>query len=301
MEREAKTKYSWQANKLLKIKDLTSNWIRLKVRDGKSCLFWIDNWSPYGNLISFLNPSGYIHLGIAHGTTLNTLWTNNPWRIPLARSDAQLQLQIHLTTVSLTPLSDYYEWWPDRNKATSYATGTIYKLLKNIGDLVPWSKVIWFFGGIPKHKFLAWLFTLNRCPTRDRIMDWGLQTNPSCLLCVAENESRDHMFFDWTYAWSIWEVIARKVNLPPQRRWEDSLIALQSLIGSKALQLLAWQATINCLWTERNLRLHRNDFKSADSIISTINDMIKNMVSSPIFASTMMQLWFQGALAVSSS
>lgn len=46
---------------------------------------------------------------------------------------------------------------------------------------VPWFPLIWLKKGIPKHCSLAWLMQLNRSPTRDRLISWGLQTDPLCL------------------------------------------------------------------------------------------------------------------------
>ncbi|KAF2572426.1 hypothetical protein F2Q70_00005645 [Brassica cretica] len=65
-----------------------------------------------------------------------------------------------------------------------YSTSAIYKQLKHHAPLVPWFDIIWCKGGIPKHNFLSWLFVLNKCPTRDRL----LTTDPACLLCNAAPE-----------------------------------------------------------------------------------------------------------------
>lgn len=85
---------------------------------------------------------------------------------------------------------------------------------------------------------------------------------------------------------------------------EEAIItALQSLKGKKSIKrltFLSWQTTIYTLWTERNKRLHRREFKLVDSLLLQINSTVKNITSSlrqsqPSLASEILQLWFQGA------
>ena len=155
--------------------------------------------------------------------------------------------------------------------------------------------------GIPKFKTLTWLFILDRCPTRNRLISWGLQSDPTCLLCNREPESRDHLFFCCDYSFSVWGTLARNLNLLlPSNSWNDTLEALINLNGDRHLRFLitlAWQASIYELWRERNNRLHRKVYRSSSAILSSIKAVIKNMISSfrdinGDFSSTTMQLWF---------
>ncbi|KAJ4881601.1 Reverse transcriptase zinc-binding domain protein [Raphanus sativus] len=45
---------------------------------------------------------------------------------------------------------------------------------------------------------------LNRCPTRDRILQWGLSTDGNCLLCNAAPESRDHIYYACAFSSEVW-------------------------------------------------------------------------------------------------
>ena len=292
-------KNSWLANKLIKMRGEVFTWIKMRVGDGRNCRFWTDNWSPYGSLEAFLLGSSQSRLGIARTATLADLNEEGNWILPPARSEEWLQLQIHLTTVALNHTNDYYEWILEENPATKYSTSMVYKKLKGADGLVPWAKVIWNKGGIPRHSFLAWLFTLNRCPTRDRLLSWGLQTDSTCLLCNAADESRDHLLFDCVFSWDLWYAVASKCNLQPERKWSDCLDQLQSLTGNRSrrqLTLLGWQAVIYWIWTERNNRIHRNLFRSADEIFRLLDRQIKDKIlglrqASPIASSRLMQLW----------
>lgn len=222
------------------------------------------------------------------------------WCPPPARSENQVLVHAHLTTLSLTNKEDYYEWVIDDVVMPKYSTGHIYNTIREYQPIVPWKQVVWNARGIPKHSFLSWLFVLDRCPTRDRLLRWGLGIDLNCLLCHSFSESRDHLYYDCNYSWRVWRRISQCSQIQPIRNWNDNLLAMQRLRGPKEKTILtriAWQCTIYLIWSERNNRLHRNVFKSTDSIINSIDGIIRNRASSvresnPTLASSMMQLWF---------
>lgn len=188
-------KHSWLVNCLLDLRPIIFPWIRQRIGNGETCYFWTGNWSPMGTMSDHLNSSGSRRFPIARDATLAELWEDGSWILPNARSERELQAISFLSTITLTDDSDYLEWVPDNVKRQSFSTGEIYNLLKFHQPKVAWVKEVWFSGGIPKHKFLAWLMVLNRCPTRDRLLNWGLQTDPNCLFCNVGNESIEHCFF----------------------------------------------------------------------------------------------------------
>ncbi|CDY35298.1 BnaC03g59250D [Brassica napus] len=196
-------------------------------------------------------------------------------------SDGQLALQVHLTTVS-------------------YKCGEVYTYLKGPQPLVPWAKLVWFSYGIPRHSFLTWFVLLDRCPTRDRLIRWGLNVAPNCLLCNTGQESRNHLFFECPYSTTIWSWIANRCDLHFSTSWDDTILQLQSLRGnrdSERLCLLATQATIYWIWSERNTRLHQQVFKPVGTVITAIDRQVRNMLQSFRHAnsrasSSLTQLWF---------
>lgn len=175
----------------------------------------------------------------------------------------------------------------------------VYAHLRDQGPAVPWSKTVWNRGGVPRHSFLTWLFVLNRCPTRDRLIGWGLQTSPLCLLCNSAPESRNHLFFECSFAWGIWGVLGLRCGITPQRDWNTGFGHLQAMnTGSPKgiLTLLCWQACIYWTWSERNGRLHRNNFRPSDLISRLVDRQIRDKILSfreknPTKASSMMQQW----------
>lgn len=293
-------KNSWLANKLIKMRNEVYTWIKLCIGNGTSCQFWTDNWSPFGSLDNYLRSHTTSRFGIRSNTTLAELFRDGSWHLPPPRSESFLNVQVHLTTLTLSHENDWYEWVIDDRKYTSYSTKLVYSKLRGTEPTIPWDKVVWTAGGIPKHNFLTWLFVLNRSPTRDRLIQWGLQVDPSCLLCNAAAESRDHLFFNCSYSWTIWLEVSRRCGHQPEQNWATELLNLQSLRGnrcSKRLILLGWQAVIYWVWQERNHRLHRSQFRSTVSILLLIKRQMKEKIlsfrsTSPALSSSLMQLWF---------
>ena len=45
---------------------------------------------------------------------------------------------------------------------------------------------MWSYLSIPKHVVIAWMAILNRLPTMDRLMAWGIGVGGTCRLCLDE-------------------------------------------------------------------------------------------------------------------
>lgn len=59
-------------------------------------------------------------------------------------------------------------------------------------------------------------------------LQWGIQTDPSCLLCNALSESRDHLLFDCSFSWIIWRKCSLKCNFQSSRNWDTTLTHLRN-------------------------------------------------------------------------
>ncbi|XP_018448417.1 uncharacterized protein LOC108819900 [Raphanus sativus] len=269
------------------------------VGNGETCYFWSSNWSPFGSITAYLRGEHSRNTGIPAATTLAELWELDTWQLPPARSEALVNIQTHLSTLALTNEADTYQWSPQGKPAKSYSTKAIYDLLRVNNQRVSWCKEIWFSKGIPRHKFLSWLFVLNRCPTKDRMVEWGLDVDPICTLCNSDIETRDHLYFSCPYSWEIWNTSAARAGFSTPREWLGILTELGRLKTpdhTRTLALLAWQASIYCIWAERNGRLHRSRFRLPQTVIKEIHNIIKLRIGAirlddPALASLLFQAW----------
>lgn len=295
-----KTSFSWLSNKLLKLKSVVFPLIRLQIQNGRSGRFWFDNWSPFGSLDTYLGDS-VSRLGINRNATVASLNRNGSWLLPNARSEEQLNLLAFITTVQLNSQPDYYEWVIEGKVSEEFKTGEVYHYLRGEFPAVPWTKAVWPSKSIPRQNFHCWLTTLDRLPTRDRMIGWGLQVSPLCLLCNSSAESRNHLYWECSFSFDLWNRVALRCGISPSRDWNASLnqmVALSLPRALKSLALLAWQSTQYWIWNERNTRLHAGTFRSVDTIYTTIDRQIRNKIgslrqSNAIVGSEMMQAWFR--------
>lgn len=232
-------------------------------------------------------------------TTLASLYRNNSWRLPPSRSEVHVQLHSFLTTVALSEEQDTYERVIAGKSNQRYSIGTVYHHLRVQGAFVLWTQTVWNKGGIPRHSFLAWLFVLNQCSTRDMIIGWRLQSSPLCLLCNVAAECKKHLFFYCSFSWRLWGSLAPCCGFTLNRPWDLVMAQLQGLSPRSPkgkIALLCWQECIYWTQSEQNAQLHRNVFHSVGVITRLLNRQIKDKILSfrsinPAVYSAMMQQW----------
>lgn len=80
--------------------------------------------------------------------------------------------------------------------------------------------VVWISRAVPRHSFYTWLVIQNRNPTRDMLLQWGIQVDDCCLLCNSHQESRDYLYFSCNFSFDLWGKVARTLQLTPHRSWQ---------------------------------------------------------------------------------
>ncbi|KAF3572025.1 hypothetical protein F2Q69_00063092 [Brassica cretica] len=208
---------------LLKLRQEVFPLIKMSLENGESARFWHDNWTPFGSLSTFLSNSP-TRFGILSKASVAWLCRNGVWRLPPARTEEQVQLHTYLTTITLTQEDDYYKWELAGKISRSFSTGEVYTYLRDDISDVTWAKTVWSPYEIPRHNFFAWLVIQNRCPTRDRLLGWGLQVPPHRITPAR----------DWD------STVAHMIGLPRNKQRRPQTL----------LTLLAWKSTMYWTWMQ---------------------------------------------------
>ncbi|XP_039019820.1 uncharacterized protein LOC120151429 [Hibiscus syriacus] len=92
-------------------------------------------------------------------------------------------------------------------------------------EKVEWHRLIWFPAHVLKFSMVAWIVLLDRLPTKDRLGHFGIVTDNLCGLCEANQETRNHLFLECSYACEVWRVIMLTCGLHHQmpRCWDDAI------------------------------------------------------------------------------
>lgn len=78
----------------------------------------------------------------------------------------------------------------------NYSIKQIYKLLQSEHYDVTWWKLVAKNTGLSKWIFILRLSLLRRLTICDRLIKWGITTDPLCPLCSNEDEIMQHIFFE---------------------------------------------------------------------------------------------------------
>ncbi|CAA7054990.1 unnamed protein product, partial [Microthlaspi erraticum] len=202
------------------------------------------------------------------------------------RSERALALHIFLSTIALPldPLKcDSYHWYVKDQNCHGFSAAKTWEIVRPREAEKSWSASVWFKGATPRNAFTMWIATLDRLPVRSRLVAWGLQVSPVCVLCSSQPESRDHLMLSCHFSSTIWrEVMARiDPSQPDFSSWTGLLTWTcgNSNNSPSMLRKLVTQAVVNGIWKQRNNLLHNSVsvtplciFRDLDRhIINTIN------------------------------
>lgn len=101
-------KGSWVWRKLLKLRPLAAQFIRMQVRNGINISLCSDYWLPQGRLIDLIGPNGPQRLGIGRCAMVADIANEAGWRFR-RRRDQNLQQLITLITALPAPTDDSEE------------------------------------------------------------------------------------------------------------------------------------------------------------------------------------------------
>lgn len=276
---------SWTWNALLGLKHLAERFVSYKVNNGLTTKFWLDAWTPFGNLMNYIGEGGPRQFRVPLHTTVAEVCSNGYWNLPSPRSENAMSLHIYLTTIPVPDAlgeNDSVLWHVNGSAESTFSAAKTWEVLRPSDTAKPWASVIWFKGAILKMAFNMWVAHLNRLPTRARISRWSPQTSPLCCLCNTLEETRDHLFITCDYSAAVWSIALSRLNRCRNFvSWSElmSWIRVSSARAPSTLRKVAAQATVYHLWKQRNNVLHNNVSIPAHAVFRLIDKEIRNIIS----------------------
>ncbi|XP_021715612.1 uncharacterized protein LOC110683526 [Chenopodium quinoa] len=138
----------------------------------------------------------------------------------------------------------------------TYRIFECYKWLQGDGTKVDWCKWVWNNFNIPKHSFILWLAMHDRLRPREKLLKYDVCAEDSLLLCGANIEDRQHLFFNCTYSQECLMRIAHWLHIPNQNVcidevWKDWLRAVKDKVQQKVV-LAVLACVVYHIWFARN-------------------------------------------------
>ena len=132
-------------------------------------------------------------------------------------------------------------------------------------------------------KCIYFLVMINhRLPTKQRIAKHQNFTDITCVLCCAEDETDEHLFFTCSYAKEIWGQLGHWwASLPSAQDSNQLLRYMRKAKDTRVTHQVTSSiitAILYHIWTARNQRIFRNQQLTASQIVYLIKDQVKSRI-----------------------
>lgn len=217
---DAQSNASWIWKYIISLRPMAKALIRCNIGDGSTASFWYDKWSPFGPLIDFIGVAGPRLLGFHLQARVNEASNLQGWKLPSSRARNQSVIALR-DFMSITPCPsasrgpDYYSWGVEGHFHDYFSTKITWNHSRPFGETKDWAPVVWFKNAVPKHAFTFWTANLNRLPVRARLQGWGMQISSACCLCIAGEETRDHLLLHCAFSETLWHKILLRLGQYP--------------------------------------------------------------------------------------
>lgn len=153
----------------------------------------------------------------------------------------------------------------------------------------PWVDIVWNLLSIPKCSFILWLALKDRLLTRDRMLNFHMNTPASCLLCNGV-ETIHHLFSDCPY----FDLVRRACPVNFSDDWSQCQMGncFSPILNTKLKYIgsLYLAIAVYLTWKERNFRVH-NPGQSHATI--SIIEKLKCTAREKLFSCSRFKKWVQ--------
>ncbi|XP_047309466.1 uncharacterized protein LOC124912872 [Impatiens glandulifera] len=116
-----------------------------------------------------------------------------------------------LSSYHMNNHEDTRVWSVENND--KFDSGASWDCVRDHGNIVPWSHLMWSTKVIPKHQFILWLSFRERLNTRDRIKKYMSISDPNCLLYLGHEETIEHLIWNCPFASLLWRRFFASMSL----------------------------------------------------------------------------------------
>ncbi|XP_022032206.1 uncharacterized protein LOC110933284 [Helianthus annuus] len=175
--------------------------------------------------------------------------------------------------------------WKDLDgNPCSFRSSEVWHSIRCRQNPVSWVDGVWFSQCIPRHSFHLWLVIKNKLKTQDRLAAWeaGSVTNLNlmcCPLCRTNRDSRDHLFFQCSFASKVWNEVKCMIQMDNvDSTWQSIMSWMEQNASSKKTEHVICKLVIAAaayfIWQERNNCLFSNVSADQNAVIERIKKTV---------------------------
>ncbi|KAF8081619.1 hypothetical protein N665_0874s0013 [Sinapis alba] len=252
---------SWMWKKILGMRGLVQQFMRVEVNNGNHTSFWYEAWSQFGCLKVVLGDRGIISLGIADNAKMADVLSNHRRRRHRVSVLNDVEDEIDKLRSRPSDMDDIQLWKSEEGKYVNrFSTKKTWAHMRTRHPNCTWSKGIWFPQCTPKYSFMLWIAMRNMMQTGDKMQAWNVSINTECVLCHNAQETCQHLFFSCSYSSKVWKSLVKGLLKDDFTMDWNAIKAMVFDLRYSPTELFLFryslQAAVHSIWRERNCRRH---------------------------------------------
>ena len=264
----AASPWSWRV--ILNSRSRALNFIKYQPGISSSFLLWHDPWMHSKPLLQqYNNPAPLISALESHShAQLHTIIRDGEWNMGVSNFSLVRDLRYQCEDITLRSF-DRIIW--DDGGHFQVTLSTIYHSIAPHSSSPAWLPFVWSKFRIAKHSLTAWLIMKGRLFTKDRMSNFHLNVDPTCILCGSEFETHQHLFCDYNFSRDVLNASPGTVSMDWGDMCEGRMLTSNVDDCRTNIMYLYVAAAFYYIWKERNIRIHNpGQYNSSTYLISQV-------------------------------
>ncbi|XP_019224105.1 PREDICTED: uncharacterized protein LOC109205806 [Nicotiana attenuata] len=120
-------------------------------------------------------------------------------------------------------------------KIEKFSVKDMHKSMQGEFQKESWRKLVCNNHGLPKWIFILSLAIQDKLATKERLARWGTIEDKTCSLCQRENETVQHLFFDWEMPATLWQTLLHWQGIKRTKNdWQEELKWIERVAKGKS-------------------------------------------------------------------
>lgn len=213
---EVPTDCSWIWRRILNLRGLAVQLIKYHIGNGLNTSLWFDPWWQWHCLAKNHSDLIIIQAGLPPISCVADIIVDGSWALPRPNSrhhhvDPGLQNWLdNFDFPTIANCSDSITW--DNRDIRKIKTWCIWNSIRFRSLTVPWHNLVWHKLKVTRYAHHEWQVCLDRFPTIRWLVNFGMEMDLSCYLCINREENCDHLFLTSSYSHYILEKLTRMLH-----------------------------------------------------------------------------------------